>query len=321
MLCRRTRNVQTTRRSCDARRKDERGARKGDKRTPIHFVSSFDTPGIRPRVTPAARRAFHHSPAGDAGQPEDGFGMSLAAGREAQSMDGFAHVFLHVALCKAMVRAAPATTFAMHVRMAFRTGDTQFNKSFSVSRGDGSDAVVEFDVPRGVYRVLVEAPKYGCTASDFLEVLPDANRNVNETLVDGPPAPPQPVMLLDGTAPTSFLYVRPTFVLLDKNVACNQPIGPLVTSPVRVEYDQGSYYVWLYSDPQMERQGQYTVALRLRTPASTAHYVRLPFAFPTPWAGFPGHIQMNVSEDMIAGLATEKVDTLLCPKLWQSSAH
>lgn len=236
-------------------------------------------------------------------------------------IDGLSHVFLHLGLCNALAKAPPESTFALRVRMAFRTGDPQFNKVFTIPRGEGKTAVLEFDVPRGVYRVLIEAPKAGCVTSDFWDILPDSNRTIDETLADGPPDPPAPVTLMDGSAPISFLYVKPSFVLVDHGVACDKPIGALVPSKVNVEYDQGAYYVWLYSTPALEQREPSTVALQLRTPTGTAHYVKLPFAFPLPWGGFPTHIQMNVSEDMIAGIATDKTDTLLCPKLWQTSAH
>jgi hypothetical protein len=38
-----------------------------------------------------------------------------------------------------------------------------------------------------------------------------------------------------------------------------------------------------------------------------------------PFSGWPNVYMMNVSEDMVDGLATEKVDTLLCPKVWTTS--
>lgn len=236
-------------------------------------------------------------------------------------VEGLSHIFLHVGLCNSLAKLPAEATFPLRVTMAFRRGDPQFERTFTVTRGDGTDAVVEFDVGQGVYRIALDAGKKRCSANDFLDFLADGNRKVTEKLVDGPPHPADPVLLMDGTAPLSFLYVKPTFVLLDKSVTCDKPVGTPVASRVNVEYDQGSYHVWLYDTPPLVDPGPYTVALRLRTPASTAHYVRIPTDFPEPWSGFPGHIQMNVSEDMIDGLATEKVDTLLCPKLWQTTAH
>jgi len=235
-------------------------------------------------------------------------------------MDGLAHVYLHTGFCKAITRLPLETRVSLRVRMAFARGEPQVDKTFTIAN-EGSEAVVEFDVPRGVYRILVEAPKQRCSATDFLDFLPDASRKVNETLVDGAPTAPPPVTLLNGTAPLSFLYVKPTFVLLEPSVACNAPVGSIVPSRVNVEYDQGSYYVWLYDDTSSYRRGPYTVALRLRTPTSTAHFVRLPVTFPTPWGGFPSSIRLNVTEEMIDSVATDKVDTLLCPKFWETRAH
>lgn len=235
-------------------------------------------------------------------------------------MDGLSHVFLHLGLCSAIAKLPAEATVPIHVRMAFRTGDAQFDRTFKIARGDGREAVLEFDVGRGVYRVLVDAPRQHCSANDFLDFLPEGNRKVVETLVDGAPVAPTPVTLLDGTAPVSFLYVKPTLVLLDPSIACDKPVVATVPSRVNVEYDQGSYHAWLYDDGAANT-GPYTVALRLKTPTNTAHYVRLPFAFPTPWSGFPTHIQFNVSEEMIDGIATDKIETLLCPKLWETRSR
>ncbi len=99
-----------------------------------------------------------------------------------------------------------------------------------------------------------------------------------------------------------------------------------------VEYDQNSYHVWIYpgatatvadtgTAPSASRRPEITVTLRLRTPTGLAHYVRVPIPFPTPWGGWPSHIQFDVTEENIDALATEKTGTLLCPKLWQTTTH
>jgi hypothetical protein len=49
--------------------------------------------------------------------------------------------------------------------------------------------------------------------------------------------------------------------------------------------------------------------------------VHVPIAYPVPWGGWPSTIHFPVSEDMIDDLATDKTDTLLCPKIWESSTH
>jgi len=42
--------------------------------------------------------------------------------------------------------------------------------------------------------------------------------------------------------------------------------------------------------------------------------------FPAPPGPWPGSIHLDVSEGMIDELATEPIDTLLCPKMWRTSA-
>ncbi len=236
-------------------------------------------------------------------------------------MVGLEHIFLHVGLCSAIAHAPPETPIAMRVRMSFRVGDPQFDKTFRFTTGDEAEHVVEFDIPRNLYRLQVDVPKYGCSVSEYIQVLSDNNRTITETLSAGPVPPPSPVVLLDGTAPISFVYVKPTFVLFDKSMACNQPIQSPLPSHINVEYDQGAYYAWLYSDSSYETHAPVVVAVRLKTPTGTAHYVHLPVPFPVPWAGWPGTIRFDVTEEMIDSLATEKVDTLLCPKLWGTSAR
>lgn len=236
-------------------------------------------------------------------------------------MLGMAHVFLHVGLCNAILNAPPETEIAMRVRMSYRVGGSEVDKVFRFARGDGPQTVVEFDVPRGEYRLQLDVPKFRCSGSDFLFMLPDRDRNISESLTDGPTPEPRPVLLMNGTAPVSFLYVKPTFVLFDKTVKCDQPVGAQLPFKNEVEYDQGSYYVALHPDPSLEPHQPVVLALRLRTPTGSAHYVRVPIAFPMQWGGWPSTIDLNVSEDMIDGLATEKVDTLLCLKFWETSVH
>jgi hypothetical protein len=231
-----------------------------------------------------------------------------------------AHVIMHVAFCNAIARAAPGTPVELRVHMADRTGRVQVDRVFRVERGDEDEAIVEFDSAFGIYSLVVEAPKYRCAASDYLFFIAGHDRSINEKLSDPPmPSPPRPV-LLSGTAPQSFLYVQPTFVLFDKSqAACNKPVPAPLSAQITVENDQDAYYTWLYSDPSATA-GSQQLALRLRTPTHQYHYVRIPIPFPVPWTGWPQSIQFNVTEDMVDGLAGEPVNTLLCPKLWQTSA-
>jgi hypothetical protein len=236
-------------------------------------------------------------------------------------MPALVHVFLHLGLCNAVAQAPPEAVIPMHVTMSYRVGGAEIDKVFRVSRGTGTQAVLEFDIRQSLYRLQVEVPKYNCSADDFIDILPDANRAVKETLVDGASPAPAPVVVLDGTAPLSFIYTKPTFVAFDKDVTCDKPVGPIVPTQVVVEYDQGAYYTWLYSTPDLLARAPLTVALRLKTTTGLAHYVRLPVPFPTPWGGWPPSVRFNITEDMIDGLATEKTDTLLCPKLWETTAQ
>jgi hypothetical protein len=234
-------------------------------------------------------------------------------------MLALSHVILHVGFCSAIARAAPETTIALHVRTTDRIGRPQVDRVYRVERGDEGEAIVEFDSAFGIYALDVEAPKYRCSASDYLFFIPGHDRSVTEKLSDAPAAPPKPA-LLSGTAPQSFLYVQPTFVLFDKSqVACKKPLPAPLPTQIVVENDQDAYYAWLYSDASANGAPQ-QLALRLRTPTHQYHYVRIPIPFPVPWTGWPQSIQFNVTEEMVDALASDPVDTLLCPKLWETSA-
>ena len=109
-------------------------------------------------------------------------------------------------------------------------------------------------------------------------------------------------------------------MLFDKSqVACNKPLpAPLPTS-ISVENDDDGFYASLYSDPSAAA-GSQQLALRLRTPTHQYHYVRVPIGFPIPWTGWPPTIRFDVTQEMLDDIAGDPVDTLLCPKLWRTSA-
>ena len=234
-------------------------------------------------------------------------------------MDGLSHIFLHVGLCSAIARLPEQTIVPMHVRMVIPHGDPPYDKSLNLQRGDGTEAVIEFDVNRGAYHLTIDVPKYACRASSFLMILPDQNRKIVATLTDASVPIDTPTLLMDGTAPLSFLYVKPTYVLFDKSVTCNMPIGPPLPSHIDPDYDQGAYYFTMYADPSLSETPP-VFAMRFRTPTGLAHYVRLPIKLPAELSSWPSNIQFNITEDMVDSLATEKTDTLLCPKIWGTSA-
>ncbi len=233
-------------------------------------------------------------------------------------MLGLSHVILHVALCGGIARAPANTTVALHVHMADRIGRAQVDRVYRFERGDDPEAIVEFDSAFGIYRLDLNAPKYRCSATDYLFFIAGLDRSINENLDNAPPPTP---LLLSGAAPQSFLYVQPTFVLFDKSaVACDKPVGEPLPAHIDVENDQDAYYARFISDASLNNGNPEQLALRLRTPTHQYHYVRIPIPFPIPWTGWPTSIQFNVTEEMLDSLAGDPVGTLLCPKLWRTSA-
>ena len=238
---------------------------------------------------------------------------------EATGMLPLAHVVLHIGFCQAIARAPETAPVAARVRVIDRIGHTQLDRTFRFQRGDENEAIVEFDSAFGLYRLDISVPRYGCSAAAYEYFIGGHNRSISVAL-NGLPTPPVMPVLLSGAAPQSFLYLQPTFVLFDKSRAvCKAAVAQPVQSDVVVENDQDSYYAWLYADPQTS-VGSLQLALRLRTPTHQYHYVRIPMQFPTPRTGWPDSITLDITEDMADGLATEPVNTLLCPKMWKTSA-
>lgn len=235
-------------------------------------------------------------------------------------MGPIAHIVLQATLCSAALRAAPETQIAIRVHAVDRTTRLTFDKTFQVERGYDPKKVVEFDVQWAVYRMSVVAPKYRCSANDYLVALPDTTRTVSENLQDGVAPIPKPAMLLAGNAPESFLSAKPTYILLDKRTAaCDKPIGDPLPAEINVENDPDGYYAWLTPNASTPRVPT-TLALRVTSSTHQYHYVRLPIGVTTEWHGWPQTIQFNISEDMVDALAGKPADTLLCPKLWETSS-
>ena len=231
---------------------------------------------------------------------------------------GGAHVILHAALCAAMARAKPDTEFAMRVRVADRRDTVRAEQTFKFARGYDDTKVVELDVPQGSYRLRAEVAGVGCTAMAFEQFIPDHDRVISLALSDEPQAPVVPLLIV-GTAPQSFLYIHPTYVLLDKGSVCNKPVGDELPIHVDVENDQDAYYGWLYFDPPYDKPAQ--LALRLRTSTHQYHYVRIPVPYPPGRSAWPSVMQFDVSQDMVDMLATQPTGVLLCLKLWETMVH
>jgi hypothetical protein len=228
-----------------------------------------------------------------------------------------AHIVLHLGLCNAMMHLPPSAQITAHVRMVDRIGRPHVDQNVEFKRNYEPTAVVEFDSPPGEYALTVSASQYRCYADDYLFILNGHDRTVNEQLTDGAPHPSEP-MLMDGTAPQSFLYLSPTYVLFNKDTQCDKPVGDPIPAHIVVEDDQDSFYVWVYPDASLFAQGPEILALQIATSTGEDHYVRLKVPFPQPWRGFPSNIQFNMTEDAIDGLAGQPTGVLLCPKLFET---
>jgi hypothetical protein len=229
-----------------------------------------------------------------------------------------AHIIMHLGLCRAMMHVQPDTQITVHVRMVDRIGRPHVDQNMEFKRLYEPTGVIEFDTPPGMYQLQISAPQFRCYGADFLFILNGHDRTINEQLTDGAPVLTQPT-LLDGTAPPSFLYLSPTYVLFDKDTQCNKPVGDPLPAHIVVEDDQDSFYVWIYPDKSLAAHAPEIVALQLATSTGEDHYVRLKVPFPQPFYGFPGNYQMNLTEDAIDGLATQPTGVLLCPKLFETS--
>jgi hypothetical protein len=235
---------------------------------------------------------------------------------------GLAHIILHTTLCSGATRTAPKAPFALHLRLTDRICTKIVDQTVQIQPEDAAGPRIEFDAPRGSFRLELDVPQYKCSAVDFLVFMPDSIREINETFIDGPPTDPKwKPLLLFGQAPMSFAYVKPTFVLFDKSVDCDKPVNTPIDAHIAVEYDRGGYYVQIFYDPALEPQEPLTMALRLRAPTGLYHYLRVPKVDVKPYTGWPQVIQLDVTEDDIDGVSTEKFDTLLCPKFRRTSVQ
>lgn len=233
-------------------------------------------------------------------------------------MLGMSHVILHLGLCSAMLKLPPQTAIATHVRVEDRIGRPWVNKTFRIERGYEATAVIEFDATPGEYKMQISAPQYNCNTMDYLYFIPDHERVISEQLVDGP-APQVEPMLLEGTAPPSFLYVNPTYVLFDKSTMCNKPVGDPIPMHMVVENDQDSFYISIFPDASLFARGSEILAMQLQTSTGEDHYIKLKIPFPMPWGGFPSNIKFSVVEGELDSIATEPTGVLLCPKLFETS--
>lgn len=228
------------------------------------------------------------------------------------------HLILHVGLCNAMLKRPPQATIPIRVQLLDRLHRPTANQSFRVIRDYEPTTVVAIDSYQGEYELQISSPVFDCNVVDYIHVLPEKDRTINEQLVDGPAPQTQPV-LLSGDAPASFLYLSPTYVLFDKSTQCDKPVGDPIPAHIVLENDQDSFYVWLYSDPSLIARGPEILAMQLQTPTGDDHYIRLKIPFPVPWRGWPMDITFSVRENDADYLATQPTGVLLCPKLFETT--
>ncbi len=163
-----------------------------------------------------------------------------------------------------------------------------------------------------------DAPKFNCGAAEYEVFLEDESRNMNVALKPGHPQPRNPTLLV-GTAPQAFLFEQPTFVLIDKSIACGKPVDSTLDEDMDTEYDPGSFHLKLYPSPDIMRRGSVTLAFKLTSSTGDDQFIRLKFPYPQPWAGWPYTIQFNLPEGILDEIATEQKGVLLCPKIYQTT--
>jgi len=230
-------------------------------------------------------------------------------------------VVFHLALCRAAVSAsANASTVPMHVVVRYDAGLPFIDKVLQAPLGSNGDATVELGLPRGHEFVSISQPASGCGARDLVTILPDHGRRIEETLTAGNDAKPLPAFEMSGTASLSFLATtKPTLVAFPTGLACDAAAPPVLPIDVNVTYDGGAYYLSMLDDRALTTD-QPVLALSLHTPSGRPHYVRLPATLATRGHGIVS-ITMNVTDDMVDGMATEPQNVLLCPKIWETSVR
>ena len=230
-----------------------------------------------------------------------------------------AHLVLHLGLCNAMLKVPEGQPITAHVRLVDRLNHPHVDQDVTFTRYGQQSGEVAFNAPQGLYVVQIAAPRYRCYAEDYLFIIADHNRTITEQLTDGAPVMEHP-MLMTGTAPQSFLYLNPTYVLFPKGTPCDKPVPDPLPAKITIENDQDSFYVKMFSDPTLMAEGPVVVALQLETATGENHYIRLKIPFPQAWDGGPAEVQFNVTDDEVDWLSGQPTGVLLCPRLFRTSA-
>ena len=229
------------------------------------------------------------------------------------------HIVLHLVLCTANVHGA-ALVRAVHVALYTHIGTTVVDRTIPVSGDNPFDTIADLDAPRGVYLMEVDRPKTSCGATEFVELLPQADRSISLKMSpDGLKPPLRVPTLFSGAAPMGFDYTEPTVVLLDGNVACDKPVGDLLVLDAQTENDADSYYTSIYGYTAVDSLPPQT-ALRVSDNTGGYHYIRMKIPFEASDQHFPGATTFPINEDLLAYVVSQPEDTLLCHKLERTSS-
>ena len=105
-------------------------------------------------------------------------------------MPALAHVILHLTFCSAMMHAPSGTPMDVHLHARDHTDRQTFDRALSfTSGGESSSQTAEFDAPRGVFLMTLNAPKYNCGAASYQVFIEGESRNMKATLTAGNPQP------------------------------------------------------------------------------------------------------------------------------------
>lgn len=226
------------------------------------------------------------------------------------------HLAFHIAYCKAIAELPQKQPVAMTVRLVNPDGRTAFAQSLHFRRSIDDEKDVETDVLRGVYAYTIRVPKEHCSAQGFIMVLPDVDRDVAVTLKRRAVPKPAPI-LVSGSTPVSFAYVKPTFVLFPAGAACGKPIPAPLDATIQTQYSPGSYYTTIWWNPA--RYGRNVLpAVKLADASGGHHYVRVRVG-PPENGFFPSVNTFDVNDDLIDMAAGKPEDTLICVRMMKTT--
>lgn len=230
------------------------------------------------------------------------------------------HIVMHAALCNAALRLKTQSELPFRVVVTDRLNRDVLNQTFKAYRDNGNDVPLEFDVPWGTYRagIKMSVGRVTCSAVQYFTVLPDHNRVLNVSLNDGSARGLVPALVM-GTAPFAFSYVQPTVVAFDKSVACNGAVGDPLDAGIQTQNDSDGYYASIYPNATLAQHGPVVVAVRLTDSHGGYHYIRVPAKILGYSGGWPSSANLNVNEDVIDYVADKPEDTLLCPKMYETT--